>query len=86
MKTVTVEVVPHAEAPWAPQLKDARWAWRVTAPSGTDVACATRGTEAQARRAAQRMAARLGLIVRGQHVNAFKINPSKAVRDAGIKS
>lgn len=56
---VSTELVPYARAPWAPRVDGARWAYRITTPSGnTAVAASARPrvqVEAEMRQAAERL-------------------------------
>lgn len=49
----TVEIEPYANAPWAPEMKNAKWAWRVTTNNNNRVTGATAKTKAEAKRIAK---------------------------------
>ena len=60
LKRITnVEIVRYNDAPWAPRVPGATWAYRITTPSGNVITGARRDTEENVKRRAAACAARL---------------------------
>lgn len=54
---IRIEVVPYDQAPWAPRVPGATWAYRVTAPSGNWIAGARIGSRKEIQQQADQCAA-----------------------------
>lgn len=78
---VTTEVCRIADAPWAPDLPGARWAWRVIGLGGNTIVGATTGTQKDAAHKAELTARRLrGLQGCGLASKAFRIDSKPATQ------
>jgi len=80
MMKVKIEVKRYEDAPWAPLLPGAAWAWRVTGANGNEVCAATRENKRHAQAEARRCAARLAkLQVDGVCGRGIQINHKVAI-------
>lgn len=56
---IAIEICAYDQAPWAPWLVGARWAYRVTTPAGNVITGATKRNRADAEREAEACARKL---------------------------
>lgn len=66
MNTAEIEIVPYADAPWAPRLEGAKYAYRVMLPGNEVMAGATRGDRDVVTKSVKKLAERLKRERRGQ--------------------
>jgi hypothetical protein len=59
MSAAEIEIVPYADAPWAPRLDGAKYAYRVMLPGDAVMTGATRGNRETVTKAAKKLADRL---------------------------
>lgn len=66
MNTAEIEIVPYVDAPWAPRLEGAQYAYRVMLSGNAVMAVATRGDRAAVTKTVTKLAERLKRERRGQ--------------------
>lgn len=71
MSPAEIEIVSYTDAPWAPRLEGAQYAYRVMLPGNTVMTGATRGDREAVTKAATKLAERLKRERRGE-ADAFR--------------